>query len=622
MLEPQDRSLLHETLRPPAGYDLDYAVGATYSLDLTALLAVPLAFTRHQQVGTEPEDFDPVAILDALRKNSENMTLFCQAGGIHVPSQQHPLYQLLEDLVVETTTPSGSGSFHPKTWVLRYTAPDSPVHYRFLCLSRNLTYARSWDTVLTLDGKLTDREYAYTRNHPLGDFIEALPNMAVRELGDERQERIATIQDEIRRVDFDPPDPFEEIAFHPFGIDSRDQWPFPDRSTDLVVVSPFLSRSLLSQLNPESRHATLISRWEELESLTETALEPWDEVFTLSRAAELDEQSDDLEMPSEDADESTLEDDEDALRSLHAKLFLVDDGWDARVYTGSANATRAAFTDNVEFLVELRGKKSKCGTGVLLGQKDSEMSLRDLLEPFQYDGTTSPDPIAEKLEKELRDIKQAVASSQISAFVEQSTEGEEYVFTLRTDGTSLSLPHKASLTARPISLQDRAATDVTLDSPELATFTLSYEAITSFIAFEATAEAASKTQSETFVLNIPLENAPTDRRQRLLRTIVNDRRRFLQFLALLLGDTDTTFGYLLSQTNWKDWDGTSRNGELEQFPLLEQLLRVLYQNPEQLDRVHELMTDLEAVSDEESVLPDGFTSVFDPIWAVKSGGEQ
>lgn len=45
MLEPTDRRLLFELLRPPPGHQLSCAIGTTYSLDLLALLVTPLAFT-------------------------------------------------------------------------------------------------------------------------------------------------------------------------------------------------------------------------------------------------------------------------------------------------------------------------------------------------------------------------------------------------------------------------------------------------------------------------------------------------------------------------------------------------------------------------------------------------
>lgn len=45
MLAPTERSLLLDHFRPPDGYRFDSAIGTTYSLDLVALMMVPLAFT-------------------------------------------------------------------------------------------------------------------------------------------------------------------------------------------------------------------------------------------------------------------------------------------------------------------------------------------------------------------------------------------------------------------------------------------------------------------------------------------------------------------------------------------------------------------------------------------------
>ena len=67
MLDPTDRSLLFESLRPPIGYSLDRAVGTTYSLDLLTLLAAPLAFTLFDWEDKEGGPMmDPLALLEAL----------------------------------------------------------------------------------------------------------------------------------------------------------------------------------------------------------------------------------------------------------------------------------------------------------------------------------------------------------------------------------------------------------------------------------------------------------------------------------------------------------------------------------------------------------------------------
>src|SRR3954454_4413963 len=45
VLAPADRRLLLDALAPPLGYELDEAIGTSYTLDLLALLRVPLAAT-------------------------------------------------------------------------------------------------------------------------------------------------------------------------------------------------------------------------------------------------------------------------------------------------------------------------------------------------------------------------------------------------------------------------------------------------------------------------------------------------------------------------------------------------------------------------------------------------
>ncbi|MCZ0953973.1 MAG: hypothetical protein OXJ56_15500, partial [Rhodospirillaceae bacterium] len=181
MLGTRERTLLLESLRPPTGYRLRRAVGTSYTLDLIALLTAPLAFTffdAHDEEGAPVTD--PVALLEALRRHAENVTLFCQAGAIAVPKPEQTLLAYLEGSVVEVQPPRLEGIFHPKLWVLAFEADELPTIYRVLCLSRNLTFSRSWDTCLSLEGQLTQRQRGYARNKPLADLLLALPGLSTR----------------------------------------------------------------------------------------------------------------------------------------------------------------------------------------------------------------------------------------------------------------------------------------------------------------------------------------------------------------------------------------------------------------------------------------------------------
>ena len=67
------------------------------------------------------------------------------------------------------------------------------------------------------------------------------------------------------------------------------------------------------------------------------------------------------------------------LSGLHAKCYVSDVGSNTLIWSGSANATDAAFSRNVEFLVQLSGPKNVCGVDRLLtGNKDSA-GFRDIL---------------------------------------------------------------------------------------------------------------------------------------------------------------------------------------------------------------------------------------------------
>src|SRR5687768_4056213 len=155
-LAPQDRTLLLESLRPPEDYQLDVAVGTTYSLDLIAMMVAPVGFTFFDVDANDPDFLsrDPLEVLEAIRRHASQIVLFYEAGRIAELRHYRPLLTYLEDRIVGVRPPTARRSFHPKVWFIRYLNPDGNVWYRLLCLSRNLTFDRSWDTILILDGHL------------------------------------------------------------------------------------------------------------------------------------------------------------------------------------------------------------------------------------------------------------------------------------------------------------------------------------------------------------------------------------------------------------------------------------------------------------------------------------
>jgi hypothetical protein len=627
VLEPQDRRLLLESLRPPLGYQLDQAIGTTFTLDLVALLTAPLAFTLFdlEQRDNGRPSADPLALLKATRDHADAITIFCHAGRIAVPPENQLLYSQLEGVVIETTAPAG-GVFHPKLWLLRYVANGGPVRYRLLCLSRNLTFDRSWDACLRLDGELRRRKNAYAANHPIGDFIAALPRLALRRsIPKPRRTAIDLMADEVRRVEFEPPDGFSGLGFHPLGIPRYRRSPFGGDMRRTLVVSPFVDEAGLRAATggtSEGGHV-LVSRTESLARLGDAdALDAFDSVKVLNDAAESE-----LEAAAQaEEEEASLDQTLDgALRGLHAKLYVADAGWDARVWVGSANATEAALRRNVEFLVELIGTGSRCGVdAVLVGPAAGVPGFGDLLVDYEAADEIEIDELAEALEREAGRLQTALAEERLVANVQGPDGDGRYSLLLARPGRKgLSLPQGATLRAWLITqtpsharvVEGRKADElVRLDGLEV-------EHLTTFVAFELELRREGRKHVSRFVLNVPLRGAPRGRHEAVLRTLLRDKERLLRYLLFVLAEAEGVQS--LSPPDLAaiagGGNGDDRGWGQLQFPLFEALVRTLARDPQKLSQIARLLEDLGDGDQLEELLPDGFRDVWDPIWAARGG---
>lgn len=607
MLEPQERHLLLEALRPPSGYELSLAIGTTFSLDLLALLTAPVAFTLFEH---DSQRADPLKLLHTMRHYAEKICVFCQAGQIKIPTQHRLLYSYLEDSVFEIASPRAGGVFHPKVWALRYQAEGEPTIYRLLVLSRNLTFDRSWDTALVLEGIYSGREYRSSLNYPLGDFLAALGDMTIRRLPGHVQDKITTATYEIQRVDWEVPNPFSQIKFWALGLPRKvKKWPFEDRIDRMLIISPFASEEMLSKLTANTKDSVLVSRAETLEELPPSSFSRFESIYALNPGISTEEDF-------VDEAQNTLQD--VPLSGLHAKLYIADMGWDARLWTGSANATNAAFFRNVEFLVELRGRKSKMGIDVLLQEsRDGQVLFRDMLEPIsERIGPSVADPTRKRLEKRLRMVRQALASTGLELHIQQSTE-DQYELLLDTVKPVPEL-NETDIWCWPITLEeDRASVRLDMDNLPLRLGPLSFEALSSFIAFSIQATEGDETLEVRFALNLPLHNAPAGRQERILEAMLRSRDQVMRFLLILLSDDEMDAVDAISV--WQTSNSISMYGStgVLQIPLFEALVKTLASDPNKLDQIHQLVEDLRKTEGGAGLLPPDFGEIWEPIWQAR-----
>lgn len=610
MLQPNDRRHLFESLRPPEGYSLDYAIGTTFTLDLLALLTAPLAFTTFEWADEEGHlTHSPQALLATMQQYADRITLFCQTGKIAIPQKHTELYSYLESSVVEVNAPQSGGIFHPKVWVLRFIAPNCPVLYRFLCLSRNLTFDQSWDTMLLLDGQLLEGEES-AASRSLSDFIMALPQLAhCASLAKRIKTQIEQMGAELQRVRFELPPGFEQLVFHPLGLSGKPK-PFAGRIDRLLIVSPFVSEKRLNQFGNHAKGSILISRSEELDSIPATTLGLFDQLYQISPAANPEEVDETKDAPTYTP-----------LVGLHAKLYVADSGQNARIWTGSANATDAAFERNVELLVELIGDKKQVGIDSLLAVHDHEVSFRSLLEPF------TPLPELVVIDCTLADLAHRAECEllklRLTAYVLPIQESDQYVLQLQLEGNeSPQFESNIEVRCYPMTRPELAAVLVAPIETKLEFKPLTCQALTSFFAFEIwTSTGAQKLSS--FMLNVPLHGVPANRRQHILRSLLKDKDRVLKLLFLLLAEGKADTRELLNAFSFAESIVDDPNGITNSrstpslFPLFEAMVRTLDRNPMKLEHIARLVNDLQQLPLDEQLLPDQFDSIWQPIDAVR-----
>jgi hypothetical protein len=602
VFDPYDRRLLLDALRPPPGYELDHAIGTTYSLDLLALLGAPLAFSAFAESDTA--ESDPLVLLEALRASAERITHFCDAGRINVPPADRPQLAHLEGSVVECIAPL-KGAFHPKVWLLRFVGEDGP-RFRFLCLSRNLTFDRSWDTALVLDGQVRGR--TRTVNRPLEEFVRALPGMAPRAPSEDRQRAIDRLATEVLRVEWEIPVPFDELTFHPLGHKKTPSpWPFDDARIDhLLVVAPFVSASMLERLAAEGTDHVLVSRADRLDQCEEEAVDGYSNTYVLADAA------------SDDIDEGEQG---ESMRGLHAKFYVADQGWKATVWTGSANATKSAFEKNVEFMVELRGGKSQMGIGKILEPASaSDVSFRELLMPYERSNVDDPGLEAtRRLEREADQLRRQLADGTLRLEVVPGGADDTWDLALVGTGPIEAPENLKSLEVWPIT-RGRAASGAAVEpgaSGELARFGgLTLELLTPFLACRAVLRSEEAELDQEFVLSLTLHGDPEDRRARVLRKLLSDRADVLRYLLYLLtGDRVEAVRALTQRPRNGEGSAAGGGGDLG-LPLLESLLRTFDREPAKLAAVGRVVEDLQASEGGAELLPDGWDSIWEPVKAV------
>ena len=253
-------------------------------------------------------------------------------------------------------------SFHPKTWVLAYVNADGDKKYRFVVMSRNLTFDRSWDISFAMDSNKNVRQKKKTQ--PICDFLDYLVTNVHNTSNNAGKKRnlIRGLCADIKDVSFSLDSKIfgENFEVLPLGIGKnayrmqedilfcKEKGNANSTFNELVVMFPFLSESVIADFNLTDRalsdcKRTLITRRSELGKLKASDVDNFT-IYALK-----DEIIDGEDEISDELADKKKQD-------IHAKIYLRRKYSDVDLYLGSMNASYSAINKNVEMMLWLGTK--------------------------------------------------------------------------------------------------------------------------------------------------------------------------------------------------------------------------------------------------------------------------
>ena len=570
-----------------AGCKVNFAVGLTYSLNLEAMLTVPLAFGDLGELDNSVK-LSPAFLLEGIRRSSDKIALFCNKGGIHVPSETRTIYSLLESSIFEVQDGNDIFSnFHPKIWLVKETDKGGDEWLKLSVMSRNLDFSTCLDICCSIRGHIEKRRSlrGVEKHKPLKDMLLWLSEYAPKAKADEVCQ-LAEQLDYVDRFKLDTPFQTEDVErnedegydFFPFVYGKEEFSAYGNYlqkylpGDRILVVSPFIDITTLSWLtsrkkdyNYESKNSILITR---KEYVTQEVFEQFEQVW----------------VPND-----TMLDNTTANVDLHAKMYLTQrltgDDLGYTLYLGSANATVNAFKKNVEFLIRLHYKRTT-------NDRIKEL-LEEITSEHRFVVMDAPNPEASNTrpsnEKELV-LKRAVGCLR-KAVIRTSNKEGFYDIDLSVRGK-----YDNDIQIRPLQCKGL------------------WQPISNQVLFK---ELSVHLLSEFYVIRIPSEDSfielvakvktsgmPANRDEAIYQSIVTKKEELLDYVAFMLSDRPSEFFFeqQMLKENKKYADGAVSNTIT--MPLYEQLLKTASTNPEQITEVQKFIKKMK-----QDIVPEELTKI-------------
>lgn len=586
--------LYMQQLRPDEGYQVDFAVGCTFSINMDGLVAVPLALSGLGDAKTLSEQ-TAMYVMEGILRCSENFVLFCNKGLIHAPANCQPLHSLMENSVVEVSTPGNPlANFHPKMWVIRMKPKESNGSdvIKLIVMSRNLTFTKELDIALAVKGTVNKGE-SYDRNSPIANFLRDLADQYDKNKA--RKKKIKALSDDFESVEhFDFESPLSQKVFelHPtlFGDKYNNFLLKRLQGKQVLIISPFLdsnsSNGIAKSIIGKAEKKYLVTRDN---NVTQDILSMFDNVF----------------VPN-----SIITDDESNPVDLHAKMYLVEqENGAVYLYLGSANATHSAFERNAEMTIGIRVKDCT------FDQMFDELVNKDGL----YIQVSEPLVNAEKekerrkIEGDLEHVMRWAMNSIDSADISKSRGANDHPYhvTLKFEAGDKKKFQIDNLSGYSVSIRPLQCANALkkIDRNRMCLqWDLELEELSEFyvVEVEMTSEPSHKKAGVCKVATNGLQRFLEERKEKIVNKIVN-QDTVLQYIDMILSDfpeyTLEKWNQFRTQTSITS---VSNSGLWDGVTIYEQLLKASYENPSKLEELRKVLPKLE-----EKDYPEGLKPILD-----------
>ncbi len=572
-----DRVDYGELLSADAYYELDQAVGLTYSLDMEALMGIPLCLGMHGEMTTGQKN-NPLYVLEAIRRIGKKLSIFCNLGSIKAPKTESRLYALLESSIHEVRMPKYTNNFHPKLWVLQYhNIEDGRTLIKIVTLSRNLTFDQSMDVAVDMNGFVGDS--SNPKNQPIADLLTFVSQF------DSDKSRYKQLIENVWKVEkFNLLDCFDDYEFHPFGIYGKNDNGIKKISSDehhktpwemfrdcyaLFIVSPFLSETVIGDLlEDNSKYAEsgpvkrcLITRDT---SVTQRIFDAFnyregDGVWVINPALSTND-------ALEDGDTYGY-----ATRDIHAKVYFTEKYHEPKkLYLGSLNASSNAFGHNIEFLLELTYKPYHAS---YLSIKDDFIPLDENGCPFvQMTSFEESEKAEEKNDVDFREVVYGVKSAEVVA------EEGEFMLKVYCDKAF------EGVTLRPFYVK----TNVQPFTEEVTFKRVPLNALSNMFII-------TKESSECLI-RLEVKGMPSEEREdAIFNDIIKDAPTFMSYMRYLLDEDfydSVSFEELLRQSK-EGGDNKEGYGFTIEPDIYERMLKAAAEYPERFDSMYEVLEKMD-----------------------------